>query len=97
MKTLLHTPVTYLWLLLVTLTVFSCAMADGFIPGPNAAYQWLTLVLVFVAFFKVRLVIMHFMEVATAPIPLRIVFEVWVLVVCGAILFLYLGYIHLPS
>lgn len=43
------------------------------------------------ALIKVRLVIMHFMEVKHAPIALRILFEVWLIVVyvamCGVYYF----------
>lgn len=35
----------------------------------------------------------HFMEMATAPIPLRAIFEVSAVAVYGAILLLYLGYV----
>lgn len=91
MKTLIHTPVTYVWLILAVLTALSWVLADGIAPDPNAAHQWVTVALMILAFFKVRLVIMHFMEIATAPIPLRLVFEAWVVVVCAGILGLYFG------
>ncbi|NIB38826.1 prokaryotic cytochrome C oxidase subunit IV family protein [Pseudomaricurvus alkylphenolicus] len=93
MKALIHTPITYVWLLLAVLTGLSWGLADGIAPDPQAAFQWVTVALMLLAFFKVHLVIMHFMEVGTAPIPLRAIFEVWVVVVCTAILLLYLGYI----
>ena len=41
------------------------------------------------AFFKVRLVILYFMEIRTAPIPIRLAFEGWVAVVCVAIIAIY--------
>ncbi len=43
-----------------------------------------------IAAFKVRLVLLHFMELRQAPLPLRLAFEAWVLVVTAAILALYL-------
>jgi hypothetical protein len=43
-----------------------------------------------VAFFKVRLVILHFMEVRAAPASLRLLCEGWVFMTCSAILGFYL-------
>ena len=93
MLTFLNTPATYVWLLLAALTAVSWGLADGVVPNSASQMQWLAAALLLLAFFKVRLVIMHFMEVATAPLLLRFIFEAWVLVVCGAILVTYLGYV----
>ncbi|RYZ61970.1 MAG: hypothetical protein EOP08_12780, partial [Proteobacteria bacterium] len=38
-----------------------------------------------VAFFKARLIILDFMEVRHAPLPLRIFCEAWVVLVGGAL------------
>ncbi|MGQ0620144.1 MAG: cytochrome C oxidase subunit IV family protein [Panacagrimonas sp.] len=43
-----------------------------------------------IAAFKVRLVLLHFMELRHAPLPARLVFEGWVLVATAAILGIYL-------
>lgn len=43
-----------------------------------------------IAAFKVRLVLLHFMELRHAPVPLRLVFEAWVLVVTAAVVGIYL-------
>ena len=53
------------------------------------AVQLTTTGLLVLAFFKVRLVIMHFMEVATAPLVLRLIFEAWLLIVCCVLLGIY--------
>tara|TARA_B110000211_G_scaffold125371_2_gene144384 strand:- start:12602 stop:12886 length:285 start_codon:yes stop_codon:yes gene_type:complete len=93
MLSFLNTRITYIWVLLAALTTVSWGLADGIVVDTSSQFQWLTVTLLLLAFFKVRLVIMHFMEVATAPLPLRAIFEVWVLVVCIAINLLYLGYV----
>jgi len=94
---LFHAAVTYLWILLAGLTLLSWILADSFIPGADSDSQWPIIILILIAFFKVRVVVMHFMEVATAPIPLRATFEIWILTLCSAILLLYLGYFQLPA
>ncbi len=43
-----------------------------------------------VAFIKVRFVGLYFMELRHAPIPLRLVFEGWCLVVCSAVIGMFL-------
>jgi hypothetical protein len=42
-----------------------------------------------IAFVKIRYVILDFMEIRAAPLPLRIGAEVWVAVVATALVFLY--------
>ena len=49
-----------------------------------------TITMLLVAFFKVRLVIMYFMEIREAPLPLKLACEGWVAVTCGAVLGFYL-------
>ena len=44
-----------------------------------------------VAFLKVRLVGLSFMELRTAPVPLRALFEGWVVVTGGVLIALYLA------
>ena len=46
--------------------------------------------IVLIAAIKIRFVIGHFMEVRTAPLPLRMVTDVWLLTVTGMILGVYL-------
>ncbi|MCK9504101.1 MAG: cytochrome C oxidase subunit IV family protein [Porticoccaceae bacterium] len=79
---------TWIWLLLVALTTMSWEVGDG---GASAGIgtSLVTPLLLLVAFFKVRLVGLHFMELKTAPLPLRILFESWVAAVCGLLLLIY--------
>lgn len=45
--------------------------------------------LIVIAFIKVRIVIRYFMEVREAPLALKLVCDGWVVLVCGAIIYLY--------
>lgn len=42
-----------------------------------------------IAFVKVRLIVIHYMDVALAQLPVRIAFEAWVCVVGGITITLY--------
>jgi hypothetical protein len=67
------------WALLVVATITSWSLG-------GAAVAVLAL-----AFVKVRLVGLHFMELRSAPVPLRLLFEGWVVVVCSVLIGLYLS------
>jgi hypothetical protein len=69
------------WLLLVVLTVGSLEGA------PSLSNKSLfSSVIIVIAFIKVRIVIREFMEIRSAPLPLRLCLEVWGGAVCGALL-----------
>ena len=92
MKTLINDRVSFVWLILATLTAVSWVLADGASPETATGAAYLTMALLALAFFKVRLVIMHFMEVLDAPWLLRGLFEVWVVAVFIAMcVFYYTG------
>lgn len=82
-------PVTVIWLFLVVLTGVSWWMGSGHVTEGTHDYRYTTAGLLALAFFKVRLVIMHFMEVRTAPWSLRLLFESWVVVVGLAVISIY--------
>jgi len=44
---------------------------------------------VLIAYLKVRLVFLDFMELRTAPLALRLSVEAWATLVCGAVIALY--------
>lgn len=79
------TTTTTVWIVLLLATACSLWAAEfgSFALTPRLANA----VILLAAFFKVRLVILHFMEVATAPIALRIVFELWVVLTAAALLY----------
>ena len=88
---MLNTKVTYIWLLLAFLTSVSWALGDGYAAGENNTHVYITVALLVLAFFKIRLIIMYFMEIQTAPVLMRALFEAWVVIVCSTLIFLYLG------
>jgi cytochrome c oxidase subunit IV len=85
---LLKHPATVVWGLLMMATGFSWWLgADGLALSDNL--QFVTTMLIIIAFVKVRFVIHYFMEVRSAPLALRLVCDGWVIGVCLAILALY--------
>ena len=42
-----------------------------------------------IAFFKVRLILLYFMELRFSPQPWRGIFEFWVIAVWGSVIYLY--------
>ena len=83
MKSIFLQKNTAIWALLALATVLSWYM------GSDAALN-IPAAMLLIAFFKTRLVIMHFMEVNHAPLGLRLVCEAWGIVCCAALIVLYL-------
>jgi heme/copper-type cytochrome/quinol oxidase subunit 4 len=52
--------------------------------------RFATVAVFLIAAFKVRMVLLHFMELRHAPLPLRLVFEAWVLLVTAGVIGIYL-------
>lgn len=91
MLAIINTKVTYIWLLLAALTGISWLLADGYQPSNASQQLYVSCALLLLAFFKIRLVVMYFMEVIDAPWGLRGLFEAWVILVCSIMIFLYLN------
>ena len=90
MKALIFTFPSAVWVVLTLATILSWWLGtDHGFSGENAA-QYNSIALMVIAFFKVRLVIMHFMEIHNAPLVLRGAMEVWVFGVCATLIGLYL-------
>jgi Prokaryotic Cytochrome C oxidase subunit IV len=70
--------VTLVWILLLGLTLASFIV--GIEQGAGAASA-AAVVIIGLALFKVRLIGMHFMDLRVAPLPLRLLFEAYVLAV----------------
>ena len=86
MSGLLRDTATRVWLLLMAATIVTTwVLSKDGLPTRMA-----TVAIVVIAAVKVRLVLLHFMELRHAPLPLRLVFEAWTLAVTGAIVTLYL-------
>lgn len=85
MRTLLWNRASAIWLLLVTASLLSwesMAIAGGDARLGRSA-------ILVIAFLKVRLVGLEFMELRHAPLALRAAFEAWVVLVCAALLILF--------
>lgn len=76
---------------IVWLTLLMATVLTGFLGFDAHAYRAaIGVLLLCVAFFKVRLVVIHFMEVRTAPLTLRILAEAHMCVLLGILLTIYL-------
>jgi hypothetical protein len=75
------------WVVLVAATLLSFWLGTDHGLGSAEARGVLILV---VAFVKIRFVGRYFMELRTAPTPLRVLFEGWCLAVCLALIAFYL-------
>ena len=76
--------ITAVWLLLVLATLISWESAHL---GDD--HRLSTSIVLVIAFIKARFVGLEFMELRAAPLPLRLIFELWVLLACAALLILY--------
>ena len=80
--------ITFVWLLLFAGTAVSWLLVPGggipVSPAPGIA-------ILSIAFFKVRLILLYFMELRFAPQPWRSIFEIWVILVWASVVYLYLN------
>jgi apolipoprotein N-acyltransferase len=95
MLNILLSKCSLVWLLLMAITLLSWLLqshqpfAEATVP---AAIPVSGVAMLLLAFFKVRLVMMYFMEVKHAPLQLRTVCEAWVAIGCTSLIWLYTGY-----
>jgi len=89
MKDVLISRATLIWLVLVCATAISLEIGHG--GGGVFARRYAGAAIIVVAFVKVRFVILDFMEIRHAPLPMRIIAEGWVIVVCTALVTLFLA------
>ena len=87
MRALLFDRITLIWFLLIAATALSWEFGHGL--GFGDRYHYATVVVIVIAFIKVRYVFLDFMELRTALLPLRLMLEAWAIGVGGAIIFLY--------
>jgi caa(3)-type oxidase subunit IV len=84
--TLFRTPATAVWLLLIVATIASWVLGtDHGISDHTAA----SIAILLIAFVKVRFVGLYFMELRDAPAVLRTLFEAYCLIVCTALIVLF--------
>ena len=85
---LLRSRITLIWLLLIAATITSLLLGtDNLV----AAVKTASVLVIVVAFIKVRFVGLYFMELREAPIQLRLIFEGYCLVVCTALVVMFLA------
>jgi len=88
MTSLLRHKITPVWFLLILATGLSWEFGHGV---GFSDVRHATVAVMVISFIKVRFVALDFMEVRTAPLPLRLLFELWIVAVCSIIIFLYLS------
>lgn len=76
--------ITAIWLVLILATGLSWAAVHGW--GAHLGARGVTALVIAVAFFKARLIMLDFMELREAPVPFRLFVELWAVVVCGALI-----------
>lgn len=88
MNTLLRTPASVVWLLLVAATAFSWGLGTEHGLG-SEAQQLASVAILAVAFIKVRFIGLYFMELREAPLALRGLFEGYCAVVGALVIGLF--------
>ena len=83
----LQSRVTGIWVGLLVATGLSWQFGHGF--GFGEKFHYATAAILIVTFIKIRFVFLDFMELRTAPRPLRRAFEVWAVSICVTLIGLY--------
>lgn len=84
MTALMKDGITLVFIALLALTGLSLASSAN----PHIDNKWISVLLLSISFYKVRLIIMHLMEVSTANRPLQWLFEGWLITVFVVTLYL---------
>lgn len=80
---------TMIWLILAALTIASWYLGEQQAAHVFAHVGVVSTAMLLIGLFKVRLVGLHFMELANAPWILRGIFEFWVVLVASVVLGFY--------
>ena len=78
--------ITLAWMVLFVATAISWYLGQDSTQVTSLAAG---IAILSLAFFKVRLILLYFMELRFAPQPWRGIFELWVVVVWAAVIYLY--------
>lgn len=81
---------TYVWLVLCAITLAAWWLAPAHPQGHYGSSTPITITILAMGFVKTCLVIRHFMEVRTAPRWLQLFTGIWLVVMWGAVLAIYL-------
>ena len=92
MRALIYSRESLVWLVLMSITLVSWGLdwSHGQLL-PDVRIE--AVVIITLAFIKARLVLMHFMEAAHAPLQLRLPCEAWILLSGGVLIVLESGLI----
>lgn len=82
---LIYTRISAVWLILVVASLVSFESATALVADGRIA----ALIALVVAALKVRLVGLDFMELRHCPVPVRLGFELWLLVLFTAMIVMY--------
>ena len=82
----LKNAITLTWMVLFAATAISWSLVQE---GTQGNFLAAGVAILSLAFFKVRLILLYFMELRFAPQPWRGIFELWVLAVWAAVVYLY--------
>ncbi|WP_428312976.1 cytochrome C oxidase subunit IV family protein [Hydrocarboniphaga sp.] len=86
---LLRHPATWVWLVLATVTALSWWFGSDHGVHTTTPQTGIGVGLLIAACIKARLIIFHFMEVRHAPWPLRLICDLWVVVVGVSLISMY--------
>ena len=78
--------ITLAWMVLFVATAISWYLGQDSTQVTSLAAG---IAILSLAFFKVRLILLYFMELRFAPQPWRGIFELWVVAVWAAVIYLY--------
>jgi hypothetical protein len=84
--------ITFVWLLLLAATAVSWGLGRDRDPGGGIPYhdtRDFGVVILVLAFFKIRLVLLDFLELRRAPLAMRYAGEAWVFALAAVILAIY--------
>lgn len=87
MKSLFLSRITLTWFILVVATALSWEMGHGM---GFSDIRHAGVAIIIVAFVKVRFVILDFMEMRHAPHFMRLIGEIWTVVICTTLVTLFL-------
>ena len=79
--------ITLIWVGLIVATALSYQFGHGL--GFGEKFHYATAAILIISFVKIRFVFLDFMELRTAPMPLRMAFEVWAVSICVILIGLY--------
>lgn len=88
MSTSVRGNLTWVWLLLLVITAGSWAMGTHWL-GPKEGGVLALAAVLALSLVKMRLVILHFMEVQHAPAAIRYLCGAWLIVLFAALLWIY--------